>query len=71
MAFHHLKITDSEELLRKHYLCCDTRAALYLKQVAEQMAIENAVSNGWLVSHYTNEELVYHITEKGKTLVYG
>ena len=66
-----IKITDSKELLRKHYLCCDKRPLIYLEQVADQTAIKNAVDNGWLECIICGETFEYHITEKGKKLIYN
>lgn len=46
MPIMRMKITDSKELLKKHFLCCNIRSELYLNQNAETATIKNAVDNG-------------------------
>lgn len=71
MPFHHLKISDCGELLKKHYLNCDIRSVSYLERVAEQGAIKDAVDNGWLTAKTVKDELCYCLTPKGSKLVNG
>ena len=66
MPFHHLKITDSVELLQKHFLCCDERSLAYLVRIAEENAVRNAVNNGWLEYYTVNDTVIYHLTSNGK-----
>lgn len=69
MPFHHLKTTDSVELLQKHFLCCDERPAIYLEQRAKEIAIKDAVDNGWLIDDIVNQTVIYRITPKGKAFL--
>lgn len=69
MPFRHLKITDSVELLQKHFLCCDERPLTYLVRIAEENAVRNAVNNGWLEDNTVNGTVVYRLTPKGKAFL--
>ena len=71
MPVHYLKISDCAELLKKHFLNCEIRSALYLDRVAEQSAIKDAVDNGWLRKITINDELQYRLTSEGEKLVNG
>ena len=66
MPFRHLKITDSVELLQKHFLCCDERPLAYLVRIAEENAVRNAVNNGWIAENTVNETVIFRLTPKGK-----
>lgn len=71
MPVHYLKISDCAELLKRHFLNCEIRSALYLDRVAEQSAIKDAVDNEWLTGKMVKGELHYCLTPKGNKLVNG